>query len=351
MHCLGVGKVPGSKLLAISTYNDDPNNAFTRRMADDRPDHFDVRIKYVADKFDDRARELSWPNINKANPGLARKPSLRAQLAKERQVALQDERALWRFRSLRLNHGSPVSQPHQLVLQLADWKDVECDPTVEMQAGPLVLGLDPSAGRSMYAAAAYWPQTGYLRVLGGFGAEPCLRDRERTAGLSEGSYSGMETEGTLVVCPGKVVSAHLFIAEAISRFGWPEVVVCDSYRSLEAKQVLIDMGFDLAFVERRTGWKSASEDLQVFRRLALTKALHAERTLMLSHAIMCARTVSDSTGNEKLGGRAEATAGRFDALAASIIAVAEGDRRWQEAQARPRLEPMFSEPVVIRRRH
>ena len=85
-------------------------------------------------------------------------------------------------------------------------------------------------------------------------------------------------------------------------------------------------------VVRGQGFRDGGEDVRDFRAAMLAGKVRPKKSLLLRAAMGEARVIGDPAGNWKLskntqgGRRAHA---RDDAAAASIIAVAEGHRRWK----------------------
>ena len=85
------------------------------------------------------------------------------------------------------------------------------------------------------------------------------------------------------------------------------------------------------------GFRDGAEDVDRFRRAVLRGEVRPPVSLLLRSAMAEARTVADPAGNEKLakatqGGRRERA--RDDAVAAAILAVAEGTRRGKQPARR-----------------
>ena len=97
------------------------------------------------------------------------------------------------------------------------------------------------------------------------------------------------------------------------------------------REALDKAGFPVCdLVIRGQGFKDGGEDLDAFRRACLNGKVTPEVSLLLRSAMREARSISDPAGNAKLckatenGRRLRA---RDDAVAAAILAVAEGSRR------------------------
>ena len=182
----------------------------------------------------------------------------------------------------------------------------------------------------MAAVAAYWPLTGRLEAIAGFGDEPPLAERSLSDGVGR-LYQDLHAAGELIVTTGPVVSADVLIGLALSRWGRPAAVAADRWRERELISELNQAGVPrAALVFRGMGWKDGGEDVRLFRKAAIGGAVRPVRSLLLRAALAEAITVQDVAGNSKLakaseGGRRKKA--RDDACAAAILAVAEGTRR------------------------
>ena len=102
----GLGKVPGSRLIAIGTRPSTDNHWFSRML--DKPN----AIVYQADKDDHIFDPKTW---RKANPSWRYLPSLRERIREEAQDAKRDKTLVPAFRALRLNMGvSDTEEPSGL---------------------------------------------------------------------------------------------------------------------------------------------------------------------------------------------------------------------------------------------
>ncbi len=75
---------------------------------------------------------------------------------------------------------------------------------------------------------------------------------------------------------------------------------------------------------RGFGWRDGAEDIQRFQRAVYDRRVAAPKSLLLRSALSDAVCLTDPAGNPKLAkGRA---LGRIDPAAATVLAVAEGQR-------------------------
>ena len=317
----GLGKVPGSRLIALGTRPADEQHWFARML---------VSAPYSqvhAARPDDPPFWLR--TIRRANPSVDHLPSLKARILEEVRDARIDPDALASFRSLRLNMGVSDHE-RSVLLDLGAWTRAEGLPEPQPTRGGYVLGLDLGQSAAMSAAAAYH-EGGRLEALAVFPEHPDLRRR----GLADGvgaSYQRMAERGELIVAGKYVSDIRRLLSEALVRWGRPAAVVCDRWRAAELRQHLEALRFPVAqLVVRGAGFKDGAADTRAFRAAVLGGFVRPSESLLLTSAVSEARVVVDVAGNAKLakssqGGRR--TKARDDAAAAAILAVATGFREW-----------------------
>ncbi len=324
----GLGKVPGSRLIALGTRPADDGHWFGRMLAT-----AGYAQTHAAGPDDP---PFALRTIRRANPSVDHLPSLKDRIRAEIKDARIDPDALASFKALRLNLG--VSDVSRAVLLDAGGWQAAMDLTVSDsgRTGRHVLGVDLGTSAAMSAAAAYWPGGG-LDAVAVFPAVPDLRTR----GLADGVgnlYVKMRDRGELVVAGHRVASVRNLLGEALDRWGPPVAIVCDRWREAELRQVLDSIRFPPAsIVVRGQGYKDGGEDVRQFRRAVLGGHVRPPESLLLTSALAEARVVTDPAGNAKLskgsaGGRR--TRARDDAAAAAILAVAAGRRKWHNRPSR-----------------
>ena len=217
--------------------------------------------------------------IRRANPSYDHLPSLRARLEQEKAEARRDPDALASWRSLRLNQGTSDVQTSTL-LDAGTWSRIEVEAPAE-RTGRYALGLDLGQSAAMSASAAFWPQTGALETLACFPELPDLRER----GLADGVgrlYVEMHARGELIVAGRRVSDPGELLAEALSRWGRPAVIVADRWREAELREVLERIGFPPAeLVIRGQGFQDGGQDLREFRRACAGERVRPTRSLLL----------------------------------------------------------------------
>ena len=316
----GLGKTPGSRLVALGTRPADETHWFARLL--EAAPYTQV---HAARPEDPPFHLRTW---RRANPSLDHLPSLLAQLRAEAVDARRDPDALAAFRALRLNGGT--SDVARTVLLDADrWREA-MTPAEPEATGPYVLGVDVGDEAAMTACAAYW-RTGRLDAFAALPSMPTLGER----GLADGVgrvYVTMAERGELVTHPGRTSSPRLLVAEALRRWGPPVAVMADRHRRGELLDALDASGMPLCPVEiRRMGPFDGGEDCADFRHAVLDGHVRPVENLLLTSAVAEARLVTNTGGQRHLakgvaGGRR--LRARDDAAAAAILAVAAGYRAW-----------------------
>ncbi len=326
----GLGKVTGSRLIALGT-----------RPADEM--HWFAKLLVTAPYAQCHAARASDPPFQRrtwkrANPSLDHLPSLEAQLRTEVKDARRDPDALAGFRALRLNLGTADTAGSYL-LDAERWTEA-LDLADLDRAGPYVLGIDLGTNEAMSAAAAYW-RGGMLDAFAVFPETPPLGER----GLADGVgrlYVRMAERGELIQAGARVSDLRALLAEVLARWRAPAAIFVDRWRVAELRQALDAVRFPVCpVVTRGQGYKDGGEDVRQFRRAMLSYLVRPTESLLLASAVAEARTVSDPAGNAKLakgsqGGRR--VRAKDDAVAAALLAVGAGWREWHSAGDRePRL--------------
>ena len=321
-----MGKIPGSRMVAIGTRPDSTEHWFAKML--------DGGAAYSqAHSAPKAAPPFQFRTWKRANPSLSHMPDLVKRVRAEADEARVDSDKLASFRAYRLNQGTADIR-ESLLLEADEYRRHElAEPLAE---GEYVLGLDLGTSAAMSAAAAYWPDGGRLDALACFPAEPELKAR----GLSDGVgnlYAKMHDRGELMIAGLRVSDIGALLSEVLARWGRPGLLVCDRWREADLREHLAKTSFPRAeLVVRGQGYRDGGEDVRSFRTAFAGGQVSPERSLLLRAAVAGARTVSDPAGNQKLakGGEGRRVRARDDAAAAAILAVAEGRRR--AARARPR---------------
>ena len=206
----GLGKVPGSRMVALGTRPSDSSHWFARMLAAPGEDGYS-QVHAAADD-DPIFNKRTWA---KANPSLPIMPDLAARIAREAKGARGDPALQPGFKSLRLNLGTSDVE-RAVLLHAESWLRAEGD--VERE-GQLVFGIDLGGTAAMSAIAACWADSGRLECLAAFPSIPTLAARERTDGVPEGLYTRCAAEGTLCTLGGRTVPVEAFLKLSVERFG------------------------------------------------------------------------------------------------------------------------------------
>ena len=313
----GLGKVPGSRLIALGTRPADIDHWFAKMLR--RAAYSQVHAALP----DDPPFQLR--TIRKANPSYDHLPSLRERLAEERADARRDSSLLASWRALRLNQGTEDEEV-QVLIDAALWVSCEADAAM---SGRCVWGVDLGTSAAQSAVAAFWPDTGALRCVAAFPSEPSLAKRGLADGVGNLYLRCFERRELLLIGKRATDVAGL-LAVALDRFGRPARIAADRWREAELRDALDKADVPAATFEARgQGFQDGGEDVRAFRRACVDGRVSPLPSLLLRSAMSEARTISDASGNSKL---AKATHGgrrmraRDDAAAAAILAVATGTR-------------------------
>lgn len=177
----------------------------------------------------------------------------------------------------------------------------------------------------MSAAAFYWPETGRLEAVGTFPSQPGLADRGAADGVS-GRYVEMQERGELFTLGDATVPPGPWLAEIVRRIDTPPAcIVGDRFRHAEFVEAMDKAGLSrVPFVWRGFGWKDGSEDIERFRRALFDGEVKGVPSLLMRSAMSDAIVLNDPAGNAKLV--KARSLGRIDATAATVLAVAQGQR-------------------------
>ena len=312
-----LGKLPGARLVAIGTRPADKEHFFSKLLDGEA----DTSLCYSAPADADPLDPQAWAS---ANPSLEHFPDLRIAIEREAALAAQDPTALASFRALRLNAGSS-DVPTASLIDASSWRRIVELPVPEPE-GPLVWGVDLGGAAAMSCVAAYWPACGRLSVLGAFGVgEYSLEERGMRDGVG-GLYRECARAGELLEQPDtRIGDVEALLREAMERFGAPDRIAADRWRSSELRDALDRAQIPLAgLVSRGQGWRDGGQDTRGFVSASLSDQVRPGRSVLLASAIAEAIVLQDPAGNTKLCKRRARS--RDDAAAASVLAVAEGAR-------------------------
>ena len=318
----GLGKIPDARMLTLGTRAATAGDPWEQslRLADITHSY---SAPLDAPPFQLRTWKLANPTLRSAGFD-----TLVQAYRKDAARAKRDPDLFQSFKALRLNQGvSEVLEAY--VVDVGTYEACVDDGLKGIPMRPYVLGIDLGGTAAMSGAAAYSVATGALEVFAMLPNKPDLADRELQDGVA-GLYRKMEARGELICSGEYVVPVAALLEESLARWGVPTAIVCDRWRIGELQEGLQAISFPQARLQTRgQGFKDGAEDVRHFRRAFISRVIRTPESLLLTSAINEARLVSDPSGNQKLsknteGGRRKR--GRDDALAACILAVAEGVR-------------------------
>ena len=312
----GLGKTPGSRLIALGTLPADGQHWFSQMLRDAA-----YHQLHQAPRDAPLYRATTWA---KANPSMRYLPSLKAQIKAEAEAARRDGVQLQSFKSLRLNMGL-ADVVSGVLLEASVWQSIEGEAERD---GEYVLGLDLGGSTAQSAAAAYWPESGRLEGFAVFPEHPNLATRSTNDG-SGSLYSECYRRGELLLAGDQVSDVRELLTEALERWGTPAGVAADRFKKAELIGHLNALDFDVDVVLRGMGFRDGAEDVRGFQLAALDGHLTPVKSLLLRASMSEARLVGDVAGNWKLakgseGGRRSRA--KDDVVAAAILAVAVGRR-------------------------
>jgi phage terminase large subunit-like protein len=318
----GLGKRDGRALI-ISTSAPDDANTFSRWLDEPPPGCF-----VQEHRPDPGLPPDDLASLLVANPGASEGigPSAEWLTAQARRAIARGGSALSSFRNLNRNERV-ASDDRSVLLTVDEWLACEVAPDdLPQRDGPVVLGVDLGGSRSMSAAALYWPETGRLECVGAFPCNPGLSDRGQADGVSH-RYVEMSDRGELVTMGDTTVPVGRFLSSVVERLNGqaPAAIVGDRFRHAEFLEALRDAGLErVPFIWRGFGWKEGSEDIERTRRAVFEGQVRTVPSLLLRSAFADAITLVDPAGNHKLA--AGRSTGRVDPVAATVVAVAQGQR-------------------------
>ena len=329
----GLGKRDGRALI-ISTSAPDDANTFSRWLDEPPPGTY---VQEHRPQFGLPADDL--PSLLEANPGAVEGIGSTPEwlVAQAQRAIARGGSALSSFRNL--NRNERVStEDRSLLVTVDEWLASEVSPDdLPAREGPVILGVDLGGSRSMSAAAFYWPQTGRLEAVGTFPGSPSLADRGAADGVSD-RYVQMQERGELFTLGDATVPPGPWLAEIVKRIEGitPACIVGDRFRHAEFVEAMDKAGLGrVPFIYRGFGWKDGSEDIERFRRALFDGEVRGVPSLLLRSAFSDAVVLNDPAGNAKLA--KARSLGRIDAVAATVLAVAQGQRMLAAPARKPKV--------------
>ena len=289
---------------------------------------------YVQSLVGDAETWDTWATIRKTNPLKVKYSESRAVLLEERDAARRDSRLKARYLSYRLN--VPTQDENTALLTVDDWKLVESRP-VGLPAGRPIVGVDLGGGRAWSAAVAIW-ESGRMEAIACAPGIPSIEDQERRDNVPSGTYTKLQSIGSLSVADGLRVQPPSALWEAIcDRWGVPVKVVCDRFRLSDLRDAV---GNACAIEPRVTQWSSSSADIRALRKICRDGPLSVDpgsRSLLVV-SMSAARVQNDNAGNTRLIKRSSDNRARDDVAAAATLA----SGAWERASSAPVREVRYA---------
>lgn len=316
----GLGK-RGGKALIISTSAPNDAHPFSVWLDEEQPGVYRQEHRAApglpADDID---------SLRAANPGAEHGigSSLEWLQMQARRAIKRGGSTLTSFRLY--NRNERVSgEARDVLLTVDEWQACEVA-ELPPRNGPCVIGIDLGGSASMSAVAFYWPESGRLEALGTFPASPSLSDRGAADGVG-GRYAEMAERGELNTLGDKTVPVAAWLSKIMQLVEGENVVAltADRYKQAELSEAMERAGIRSPVVWRGQGFRDGGEDCERFRRAAYDGRVRSRPSLLLRSAFADAVCLRDPANNLKLA-KARST-GRIDAVAATVLAVAEGARR------------------------
>lgn len=284
---------------------------------------------YKADNAAEFDHEEQW---HKANPGLRENIKSLTYMRDAAQLAATNPNELPAFLVYEL--CLPASPDRRPIVSADRWA-LCADREQTPREGRCFVGLDAGGSTSMCAACIYWPSTGRIEAIGGFGDEPDLLARGKADAVGA-LYQRMADKGFLRTFPGIVTPVPEFLdwlREHLDGFT-PSSILADGYRKGEVRSYIHNAGLAWPIEFRREGaGPDGFEDVRLFQKAVLQKRLRPGQNLLLEHAISESKIEDDRRGNPIVDKRRRN--GRIDALSAGLLSVGAGERWRRSASPAP----------------
>lgn len=323
-----MGKIAGSRLIALGTRPANGDHWFARLLASDGDGV--VSHCHAASAHADIGDRAEWL---RANPSLEYMPHLERAIAIEARQCESNPAMLPAFRALRLNQGISDADTVEKLVEVDDW--LRCEARDGEARGPSIWGVDMGGSMSMSAVACFWPQTGRLDAIAEVGSQPNLASRGMADGVGT-LYEQAYAMGQLSVSEKRIPDTAALLRRALEKWGAPVVVVCDRWRLGELADAGEAVVPNVEVVPRGQGFREGAEDVRRFRgAVKLADVKPAGKLVLLQAGLADACVVSDPSGNWKLAkqGHGRGRKSRDDVVAAAILAVAHGVRVADNEQA------------------
>ena len=315
----GGGKEPESKLVFFGTLPRTPEHPLNTLISTKAEDLY----AHIAQAPND---ELTWKNINKANPVLKVLPSLKLKLKSELARAKKSDRARASFVALRLNLGG-AEVALSLLVSAKEWRKILDVPVPPNPFGAPCWGVDLSSVKSMSClTSSTIDEENLIRIesLGTFGSATDLKTREQQDNAI-GVYTKAVERGDLFMSSTKSASIKELLEAGLVRFGRPSVIVCDRFKFAEMYDIAQDIDGlkGVKFAPQGMGYKTSGQHLRKWDEVITERRLAVVNPVLLTYALQFAEKQTDAAGNQKLVKTKDQTHSyaRNDIAASSLLAI------------------------------
>ena len=321
-------KFKNSKIINLGTQPNLDTHFFSRLLHSKSESDYS-QLHAVPPDYEERGISLfskrAW---RMANPSIDYRSAIEDEYRDLAKLAKKDINSLFQLKSLYLNMGTEETDQPNYLISPDTWRACEINGLNIERAGYQIWGIDLSGGNALSALSAYWTESGYLESIALVGDEPSLAKRGELDGVGT-LYLQFANEESLITSRGRAADIDTLLQAALLRFGKPDLIVCDRYKQNEFLDALrrCDLYCEVSF--RGMGYRDGSEDVERFRKMALTGKIKAKTQQIARHCFGGCRGISDPAGNEKIskntqGGRR--LRHRDDVAVSSVLAVAAGNR-------------------------
>lgn len=329
-----LGKLRQGRLLAAGTKPaPDPDNPFTKMITNPPRD-----TKVFSWGHDNEDTALTMRAVERCSPSLSAFPYLKKVIKDELVRARADETEAIAFKVYRLNMS--LALVDSVVVSPEAWAKVEGD--LPDPDGPLVYGVDLAGGDSFSSVVGYWPMTGRLEGLLACTAGRSIEDRDKHD-RAGGWYTRMHGRGELFEFDTHDTDVDRLLEESINRFGYPDSVVGDRYKSHALTDACLALGIPEPEIVRMMPLEKA-ELLSTFRAAVGDKRVAVLKSELWRRSLANARVEAGSGAASKLEmlTRNKSRRQRDDLVAAALLAVG----RRQEVEEGLILEPGLLTPMT-----
>ena len=317
----GGGKEPESKLVFFGTLPRDDAHPMNQLIIEKGAD-FSGHVRRASND------DLTWKNINRANPVLKVLPSLKIKIKNELAKAKKSDRAKASFVALRLNRGG-----HEVAISLLcssdEWKNILAVqvPTDTFKSMP-IWGLDLSTVKSMSVLTnAQMDDKKLITIenLATFGNAIEIKKREELDSAI-GIYQEAVQRGDLFVSSTRSANIKELLEAGVKRFGRPALITCDRFKFHELYDICqeIDALKGVPFAPTGMGFKDGGKQLRAWEEIITNRRLAVVNPWLITYSLQFATVAEDLSGNKKLVRHKETATTNYaknDVVASSLLAI------------------------------